>query len=88
MTEEVGYQYYVHLYPVVAYVADGNGDYDDGSITPTETLKELEYLYLGGYGTVNEILLYTAIQRILGIGQDVSENEEESDNSAEEESVE
>lgn len=88
MTEEVGYQYYVHLYPVVAYVADGNGDYDYGSITPTETLKELEYLYLGGYGTVNEILLYTAIQRILGIGQDVSENEGESDNSAEEESVE
>lgn len=82
MTEEVAYQYYVHLFPAVAYVADGEGNYDYGSIAPTESINELEYLNLADYGSPYEILFYTALQRIQGIGQDVSEDEENTDETA------
>ena len=88
MTQEVGDNYYVHLFPVVAYVADGAGDYDYGSISPTIEEDEFSYLALGDYGTADEILLYRAIQNILGISQNDSEEEEESDKTAEEEDME
>lgn len=88
MTQEVGDKYYVHLFPVVAYVADGAGDYDYGSISPTIEEDEFSYLALGDYGTADEILLYRAIQNILGISQNDSEEEEESDKTAEEEDME
>ncbi|MBR1668477.1 MAG: hypothetical protein IJ693_09385 [Bacteroidaceae bacterium] len=84
MTEEVGSQYYVHLFPVVAYVADGDGNYDYGSMSPTVEVDEQAYLTLADYGSPSEILFYTSIQHILGlISQNVSENTGESDNSAE-----
>lgn len=83
MTQEVGSQYGVHLFPVVAYVADGAGEYDYGSISPTVVEDEFAYLALGEYGSTDEILLYRAIQKILGIGQDDSGSEENSDKTSE-----
>lgn len=78
MTEEVGDQYYVRLFPVVAYVADAAGDYDYGSIEPDVTLDEFSYVSLGGYGETNEILFYTALQDIMGLRQNVNEEATES----------
>ena len=83
MTEEVGSQYYVHLFPAVAYVADGDGDYSYGSIEPTVTLDEQAYLNLGDYGSPAEILFNSALQHILHGGQNGSGEGEDSDNSAE-----
>lgn len=88
LTQEVGHEYYVHLFPVVAYVADGGGTYGYSSITPTYSVNEQSYLNLGDYGTLDEILFYTAVANILGIGQDDSESGEESDNSSEGDAVE
>ena len=87
MTEEVGHEYYVRLFPVVAYVADGNGDYDYGSLSPTLNINEFDYVSLADYGSPSEILLYTAIQHIRGlISQNDSEDEENSDETADDES--
>lgn len=84
MTQEVGSQYYVHLFPAVAYVADGAGNYDYGSIPPTLIEDEFAYLTLGDYGSTDEMLLYRAIQHILGIiSQNDSESTEEPDKTAE-----
>ena len=83
MTEEVGSQYYVHLFPAVAYVADGDGDYSYGSIAPTVTLDEQAYLHLEDYGSPAEILFNSALQHILYGGQNGSGEGEDSDNSAE-----
>lgn len=85
MTEEVGDDFHVHLFPVVAYVADGTGDYKYGSLSPSIEVLETDYVTLADYGDPDEVLLNTAIQHILGIiSQNDSETEEESDNSAEE----
>lgn len=78
MTQQVGYDYFVHLCPVVAYVADGDGNYDYDQIEPMIEVPEFSYLNLGEYGTEEEVLLYTALQHILGlIVPDVDEEEEE-----------
>lgn len=83
MTEDVGFNYHVRLCPVVAYVADGNGNYDYGSIVPTLNVNEQNYVNMGEYGTWDDILFYTAVADILGIGQDDSENDEDDDNMTE-----
>ncbi len=67
MTEEVGDNFHVHLFPVVAYVADGAGDYKYGSISPSIKVLETDYVTLADYGDPDEVLLNTAIQHILGI---------------------
>ena len=84
MTQEVGDQFHVHLFPVVAYVADGAGNYEYGSIEPTIEIDEFNYVTLPDYGDPSEILLNTSIQHILGlISQNDSESDEESDKTAE-----
>lgn len=83
MTQEVDAKYHVHLFPVVAYVTDGGGNHDLGSITPTIEVNELDHVFLGEYGTLNDILLYTAVEDILGIGQNDTETPVDSDNSSE-----
>ena len=89
MTQEVDNKYHVHLFPVVAYVADGAGDYEYGSIKPTIEIDELNYVNLADYSNPDEILLNTAIRHMLGlISQNDSESEENSDNLTEEETVE
>ncbi len=89
MTSEVWHDYFVRLHPVVAYVADGAGDYEYGSIAPTIELDESAYVELYDYGEPEEILLNIAIRHILGlIGQDVSEIGENSDKTSEEEGME
>ncbi|MBO7592097.1 MAG: hypothetical protein J6T00_01825 [Bacteroidaceae bacterium] len=89
MTSEVWHDFYVRLNPVVAYVADGAGNYDYGSFTPTVELDEFTYVQLADYGDPEEILLNTALRHMLGlISQNDSEIEEESDKTAEEEVVE
>lgn len=89
MTQEVGSQNHVHLFPVVAYVADGAGNYDYGSLSPTLEEDEFSYLTLGDYGSTDEILLYRALQHILGlISQNDSESAEESDKTTEDGEVE
>lgn len=79
MTQEVAYQYGVHLIPAVAYVADADGDYDYGSLAPTFEVDETDYLDLAAYGDPSEILLNTAIQHIFGLivpDEDASEEED------------
>lgn len=88
MTQEVGDNFHVHLFPVVAYVADGVGDYEYGPISPAIDVLETDYITLADYGDPDEILLNTAIQHILGLRQIDSEIEEDADNSAEEETEE
>lgn len=80
MTEEVGHDYCVRLCPVVAYVADGAGNHDYGSISPTLNVNEQSYVGMGEYGTLDDILFYTAVAHMMGMGQDGSENEENDDN--------
>ena len=82
MTEEVDTKFHVHLFPVVAYVTDGGGNYDFGSIKPTIEIDEQDYIRLGEYGTLDDILLYTAVANILGIRQNDSEEDAEEDNSS------
>lgn len=89
MTSEVWHDFFVRLNPAVAYVADGAGNYDYGSISPTIELDELAYVNLYDYGDPDEVLLNTALRHMLGlIGQDVSKTEEESDKTTEEEGLE
>lgn len=84
MTGEVWHDFYVGLNPVVAYVADGAGNYEYTSISPTIEVDEFSYLDLYEYGDPNETLFNTAILHILGlISQNDSESEEDSDNSSE-----
>lgn len=83
MIQEVGDKFHVRLFPVVAYVADGGGNYGLGSIAPTIEIDELNYLHLGEYGTLDDIMLYTAVANMLGIGQNDSESEENSDKTTE-----
>lgn len=83
MTEEVGLNFHVRLFPVVAYVADGEGNYDYGSIAPTINVNEQNYVSMGEYGTLDDILYYTAVADMLGIGQDDRENAENDDNMTE-----
>ena len=85
MTSEVGRDFYVRLNPVVAYVADGAGNYEYGSILPTIELDELSVLELYDYGDPDEVLLNTALRHILGlISQNDSDLDENSDKTAEE----
>ena len=84
MTQEVGNNFHVHLFPVVAYVADGAGNYDYSSIAPTIEMDEFNYVTLADYGNPEEVLLNISIQHILGlISQNDSESDEESDKTAE-----
>lgn len=89
MTAEVGNQYYVHLFPVVAYVGDGGGDYEYDELEPTIEVDEFGFLSLDEYGSENETLFATAIQHILGlIGQNDGKEVDSSDKTSEEEGVE
>lgn len=88
MTQEVGDNFHVHLFPVVAYVGDGAGNYEYGSIPPSIKVVETEYISLADYGDPDEILFNTAVQHILGLRQIDSEIEEESDNSSDKEAEE
>ena len=83
MTQEVGANYHVHLFPVVAYVTDGGGRHGLGAILPSTEVKEQDAVFLGEYGSPDDILLYTALANILGIGQNDTESSSDSDNSAE-----
>lgn len=64
LTEEVGSKYNVHLCPVVAYVADGSGDYQYGKIVPTEemTIDEMTLSEWAEYGSPDEYLFHTALK--------------------------
>lgn len=83
MTEEVGRNYHVRLFPVVAYIADGESNYEYGSIEPTISVNEQNYVSMGEYGTFDDILFYTAVADMLGRGQDVSKNRQKDDNMTE-----
>ena len=65
MTAQVAHEYYIRLFPVVAYVADGEGNYDYGSLKPTVEVDEFSFLNLGEYGSMDDVLLYTAVDYIL-----------------------
>ena len=66
MTEKVeGKEYFVTIYPAVAYVADGFGDYDYAEgIAPDIEVNEFEYAYLYPYGDARETVLYTILSLI------------------------
>lgn len=64
MTQHIGdFASTLHLYPAVAYVADGNDDYQSYAkgFTPDVLDDEFNYANLGKYGTTAEILLYRAV---------------------------
>lgn len=67
MTQHLGdYETHLHIYPAVAYVGNGDGDYKsytDG-ITPDESIAELDYPDLYEYGDQRERLLNTALELI------------------------
>lgn len=57
--------FFISFNPVVAYVADANGNYDYASgITPTYEIRERETHPLCPYGETNEILLSKALELI------------------------
>ena len=66
MTQEIGHEYYVHLFPVVAYITDSEGNAYEGAITPTVEVNEMNALYLYNYGDINEILFHTALRMMMG----------------------
>ena len=94
MTSEVWHDFYVRLCPVVAYIADGDGDYNYGAIAPTLEIDEFAFVDLADYGDPEETLFYYALRFILygnidgEEGQNGSESEEESDKTSEEENLE
>ena len=56
-------QYGLTLYPVVAYVADCNGDYNYSSGIETDyEINEFDYVNLEPYGSPAEILFHTALE--------------------------
>lgn len=69
MTMQVAHEYHIRLFPAVAYVADGGGNYDYGSLMPTVEIDEFSFVNLGEYGSMDEILLFTAVDYILNNGQ-------------------
>lgn len=73
MTAEVGHDYYIRLCPVVAYVCVADGSHDYGKLTSDAQVNEQEYVDLGEYGTMDEILFYTAVELMHGRGQNGSE---------------
>ena len=72
MTAQVAHDYYIRLFPVVAYVADGEGNYDYESLKPTIEVDEFSFLNLGEYGSMDDVLLYTAVDYMLNSGQNDS----------------
>lgn len=68
MTEHVGdFKGMIHLYPAVAYVGNGGGDYkcyEDG-IMPTIEVEEFNYFNLYEYGDVRETMLNAALQETI-----------------------
>lgn len=73
MTAEIGHDYNLKLCPVVAYICDADGNHDAAAITPDMQVDEQEYLNLGDYGSLEEILFYTAVELMHGRGQSGSE---------------
>lgn len=73
LTQEVGHDYHLQLCPAVAYVANAEGNHDYGKFAPDAQVNELEYLSLADYGSLDEILFYTAVEWMHGRGQNVSE---------------
>lgn len=53
----------IHIYPSVAYVADGDGNYESyaSGFAPDVVLSEYSYSYLGDYGTFDEVILATIL---------------------------
>lgn len=78
MTEEIGYDYHVHACPAVAYVADANGDYNYGSLSPIGDyiINELDFFTLGQYGSENNIFVQIAYYDMLFGRQNVTEEDE------------
>lgn len=68
MTMSYASDYGFTICPVVAYVADSNGDYDYSSgITPDVVMNEFEYIYLNDYGAIDEVMLNAAIAALLSM---------------------
>lgn len=65
MLKAIPSDYQYTIYPAVAYVADGDGDYDYASgIDPDEPINELDYAVLYPYGDVREpIINYILLNR-------------------------
>lgn len=64
MTQNIGdYNDVLHLYPAVAYISDGSGDYSlyTSGIEPTIEADEMKVAYLYDYGLQYEYLLQTAL---------------------------
>lgn len=67
MTQNIGdYESILHLYPAVAYVADGNEDYTSyaSGFTPDIDIDEFAYSSLEEYGTLYETLFNAALHAL------------------------
>ncbi|MBQ9363025.1 MAG: hypothetical protein IJT97_06330 [Bacteroidaceae bacterium] len=63
-TQYIGSSFGHQLYPVVAYVADGSGDYNYGAFTPDYSISESNsklLVYMKEFGDPEELLFLTAI---------------------------
>ncbi|MCM1313593.1 MAG: S41 family peptidase [Bacteroides sp.] len=68
MTYTIPSSYQFTLNPVVAYVADSEGDYDYASgLLPDMEVNEFEYVDLYPYGDLRETLLSSAVEFIYGV---------------------
>lgn len=66
MTQEIGHEYYVHLFPAVAYIADSEGNAYEGAITPTVEVNEMNAPYLYEYSDRKEVLFDIALRMMMG----------------------
>ena len=63
VTEAIKSSHYVTLHPAVAFVADGNGNYDYSSgIEPTFDFDEMNFPFLNPYGDESELVLDVILQ--------------------------
>lgn len=63
MTEYVGHQFGIRLYPVVAHIVDPHGETGWGAITPNDEQKEVSFVDLYPYGSLREPLLQIALSK-------------------------
>lgn len=71
MTWAVPSDYQFTLYPVVAYVADSEGDYEYASgLSPDMEVNEMEYVELYPYGDLREVVLSSTLDFIYGVRED------------------
>ena len=65
LTDAIKSNYFVTLHPAVAYVADGESNYDYAKgIEPSDEIDERSYAFLYPYGNTSEVVLNYILQTL------------------------